>query len=421
VTEQRTRPRLGPRYWRLWTAGTVSNFGDGVNAVALPLFAATITRDPRLIAGMAVAATLPWLVFALPAGAIVDRLDRKRLMWRVNVVRSLLVAVIALSATTGVTSILLLYTIVLAMGVCETLFDNAAQSVLPSIVERELLETANGRQYAAEVVTNQFAGPPVGGLLFAAAASLPFWVNSSTYVASAVLIASIAGSFRPRQAAGAPEGAPQHRSLRSDIAEGVRWLRGHRLLRTLALLLGVLNLTTTMAIATLVLFAQDELGVTTRGFGVLLAGVAVGSVVGGLVGAKVARALGQAKAIVLAAFITSAIQVVVGGLSSPVLVAVLLSVSGLFGVVWNIITVSLRQSIIPDHLLGRVNSVYRFLAWGGMPVGALIGGFLANAYGLRVPWFVGGSVALGALALSLPVLRQRTIDEARAEADRIRP
>lgn len=411
-----TAPRLDSRYWRVWAAGTISNLGDGVDTAALPLFAASLTRDPRLVAGMAVAAMLPWLLFSLPAGALVDRLDRRRVMWRANVVRGVLVGAIAVLAATGTGSIWALYALALALGVCEVLFDNAAQSILPSIVHRDLLETANGRQYAAEIVANTFVGPPLGGVLFALAIGLPFALDSMTFLVAAALIASLGGSFRP-----AGDGTTtERRSLRAEVADGVRWLRGHRLLRTLALLLGVLNGANLMGMATLVLLAQDELGVSERAFGLFLAGMAVGSVVGGLLGPRIARRLGASRSLRLTAFVDGLAPIAVGLTSSPVVAAAALSVAGGFGTVWNVITVSLRQQLVPDHLLGRVNSVYRFLGWGMMPIGALAGGFLADAFGLRVPWLVAGGLVLTALALAWRVLTPATIDAARAAAP-VRP
>lgn len=413
------KPRLTSAYWRLWTAGTVSNLGDGVDLAALPLLAATLTRDPKLVAGMGVAFTLPWLLFALPAGAIVDRLDRRRVMYRVNLIRTLLVGGIALTVATDVANIWMLYAIALAMGVCETLFDNAAQAMLPAIVEPSLLEVANGRQYAAEIVANTFVGPPLGGLLFATAAAVPFLIDSGSFLISAVLIATLAGSFRPAPAPGValgPDGRPARRSLRAEIAEGVRWLRGHQLLRTLALLLGALNFASWLGMATAVLFAQQILGLDDRGFGLLLAGMAVGGVFGGVFGARIAAALGPGTALVVSLAAIGFSEAAVGLVSNAFAVAALFWVSGLFVPVWNIITVSLRQQIVPDHLLGRVNSAYRFLGWGTQPFGAIVGGLLASAFGLRVPWLVGGLVTAVALVLALPRLTNKAIEAAKATA-----
>jgi MFS family permease len=243
VPSPRSELQLGSRYWRLWWASTISNLGDGIDLAALPLLAAALTRDPRLVAGLAVAARLPWLLFALTAGALVDRVDRRALMVGVNLVRGGLVAVIAVMVATGTTRIWLLYVISFLLGVNETLFDNAAQSLLPSIVAPALLETANGRQQAAEVVANSFAGPPLGGILFSLTASAPFWADSASFVIAAALIATISGAFRPTRPADSD--LTPRPSIRADIAEGIRWLHGHRLLRTLAMLLGVANLART--------------------------------------------------------------------------------------------------------------------------------------------------------------------------------
>jgi MFS family permease len=415
--EAAAKPRLTGAFWRLWTAGTISNLGDGVDLAALPLLAASLTRDPRLVAGMGVAFTLPWLLFALPAGAIVDRLDRRRTMYRVNMVRAALVACIALSVAMGAASIWILYAVALAMGFCETLFDNASQAMLPAIVHPSLLEVANGRQYAAEVVANTFVGPPLGGVLFAAAASAPFWLDSGSFLISALLIASLAGSFRPAPRPAGPGGTPApRRSLRQDIAEGVHWLRRHRLLRTLALLLGAMNFASWLGMSTAVLFAQEILGLDDRGFGLLLAGMAVGGVIGGVFGPRIAAALGPGPALVMSIAAIGFSQAAVGLMSNAWAVAGLFWISGLFVPVWNIITVSLRQQIVPDHLLGRVNSVYRFLGWGLQPLGALAGGLIANAYGLRLPFLVGGAVTAVCLALAWPRITTHAIEAAKAAA-----
>ena len=408
------RLRLGSAYVRLWTAGTISNLGDGIDQVALPLLAASLTRDPRLVAGLAVAGGLPWLLFALVAGALVDRADRARLMVQVNLVRGALVTVIAVTAATGTVQIWSLYVVAFALGIAETLFDNAAQSIMPAVVPPSLLERANGRQYAAEVVANSFAGPPIGGLLFALAVSLPFWADATSFVASAALIATIA-HLVPRPAR--PTGpASERRSIRAEIAEGLRWLYHHRVLRTLALLLGTLNLCGNMALATFVLFAQEELGLGDSGFGLLLAGMAAGGVLGGLVGSRVAAAFGSSRSLLLSILLNGVCAIAIGFLSNAWAVAAVALAEGTFNVVWNVITVSLRQRIIPSHLFGRVNSAYRFIGWGASPIGALAGGLLASAFGLRAPFFIAGAITLCALVPAAMVLTPAAL--AAAEADR---
>jgi predicted MFS family arabinose efflux permease len=286
------------------------------------------------------------------------------------------------------------------------------------LVEPDQLETANGRQYAAEVVANTFLGPPIGGFLFAAAIATPFLIDSASYLISAVLIASLAGNFRPsRRGSEAADADPEpRRSLRSEIAEGVRWLRRHRLLRTLAILLGALNFASSMGMAVTVLFAQEILGLDDTGFGILLASMTVGSIIGALFGARIARGLGPGRALVTAAVLCAGSEAAVGLMSHAIAVVPLFWISGLFGTVWNVITVSLRQQIIPDRLLGRVNSVYRFLGWGSMPLGALAGGLVANAFGLRWAFLLGGVVVAAVLIPSLPAITTKAIEQARIEA-----
>jgi MFS family permease len=402
------RSSLGTNYWKLWAASGMSNLGDGVGQAALPLLAATLTRDARLVGGLATAAVLPWLLFALISGALVDRLDRQRVMWTVNGVRAALVAVIAVAVTTDHASIWLLYVVAFCLGTAETLFDNAAQAMLPSVVAPAQLEAANGRQYAVEVVANAFAGPPLGALLFTVAMAAPFWVDSGGFVASAALIAWMRLS-RTAQAT-----APAGTSLRSEIAEGLRWLNGHHVLRTLAIVLGIINFAGQMAMSTFVLFAEDRLGLGERGFGVLLAALAIGGVLGGLFAARLTARVGQARSLLVVIAGQGIFVGAVGFMDKPIPVGSVLAVNGFLGVWWNVITVSLRQQIVPDHLLGRVNSVYRTFGWGSLPLGALAGGFLAHATSLRLPWFAAGAICGVALAIAMLKLSQEAIDDARA-------
>lgn len=403
------RATLGINYWKLWAASGMSNLGDGVGQAALPLLAATLTRDARLVGGLTTALMLPWLLFALISGALVDRLDRQKVMWTVNVVRAALVAVIAVAVTADRASIWLLYLVAFCLGTAETLFDNAAQAMLPSVVKADQLELANGRQYAVEVVANAFAGPPFGAYLFTAAIAAPFWVDSGGFVVSAALIAWM------RLPRAVPVSAPEARSLRSEIAEGLRWLNSHHVLRTLAIVLGIINFAGQMAMSTFVLFAEDRLGLGESAFGVLLAAMAIGGVLGGLFASRLTARVGQARSLFVVIGGQGVFVAAVGLMDEPFAVGSVLAVNGFLGVWWNVITVSLRQQIVPDHLLGRVNSVYRTFGWGSLPLGALAGGFLAHATSLRVPWFAAGAICAVALVIAMLALSQEAIDDARAE------
>jgi MFS family permease len=403
--------RLPRSYARLFAASTVSNLGDGITASAGPLLALSLTRDARLIALVTFAATLPWLVLSLPAGVWLDRWDRRAAMVRANLGRCAVFAVIALATWTGTLGMPLLLACSLAIGACEVVVDMAAQAFLPSVVPPELLERANGRLYAVEIVTNSFLGLPLGAWLFAAVAAAPFGVNALALLASAALLAGVRtiaapaverGTVAPADAEATPAPAPGR--FRRELREGLGWLRRHRLLRTLALMLGVANMCHTFGASVFVKYASEELGLGPRGFGLLLSAMALGSVAGGLLGERVARRLGAGPAIVAAYAIFAAADAVPGLLPRVAAVAASGVVMSVAGTVWNVVTVSLRQRLIPPELFGRVNSVYRFLGTGTMALGAVLGGLVAHRFGLRATYLVSAatiSVALAAGARTL--------------------
>src|SRR6266511_2217802 len=264
----RGRTDPGPGYHKLWTAAAVSTLGDGVFLAALPLLAATLSRDPLQVSLVAFAGWLPWLLFGLISGALVDRWDRRRVMWTVDAVRLALVGGLGVAVLAGGATIPLLATIGFLLGSGQTLFDNAAQSLIPTLVSRDTqrLERANSQLYGAQTVSQNFAGPPAGGALFALAASVPFLADAVSFAASSTLIATIRGSFAPQRPVGTAAEEPRA-SLRADIAEGLRWPVAHRLLRVLAVMVGMMNLAVMAGEAILVLFAQEELGLGSVGYG----------------------------------------------------------------------------------------------------------------------------------------------------------
>ncbi len=400
-TSTSTPARLGRDYWRLWWANTISSTGDGAFVAALPLLAVTITRDPRLVSVVTAAIYLPWLLLSLPAGAVVDRHDRATLMWRAQAVQAAVVAVIVILIVVREADIAVLAAGGLLLGSAEVIFSNAAQSVLPALVPAELLPKANGSQQVSLTVGESFLGPPVGSLLFAAAAALPFGLDAASFAGSAALLANLPKT-RPT-----PESATRTK-IRAQVAEGLRWLAGHRLLRVVAVLLGIYNFANQMGQAILVLLATETLHVSTRAYGLLLAASAVGSVIGGLVNPMLTRRLGLLPSLVLPAVIDAAAFVGIGLAPSPIVVAALLAVQGFSVTMWNVVTVSLRQRIVPGPILGRVNSVYRMLGWGLMPFGALAGGFVAHAAGLRAPYVVAGLLCALCTLVALPLLRAAT-------------
>ena len=402
---------LGPDFAKLWTANAVSNLGDGVTLVAGPLLAASLTRDPRLVAGLAVAQRLPWLLFSLVSGALVDRLDRRLLMVRVDAARCVAVGLLGVAVLADAASLPLLYVVFFALGTAETLFDNAAVSILPAVVPRAQLARANGRLLGAQMVANELVAPPLGGLLFAAAARCAVPARRRDLRGRGRPVAAMGGRFRVER----PEGSAPT-TLRAEIAEGVRWLARHRLLRVLAVAIALMNLTLSATLSISVLYAQERLGLGSVGYGLLLSSMAVGGITASLVAERVIAWLGPATTMRLGLVIESSTHLVLALARSPVLVGAVFALFGFHAMTWSVISVSLRQELIPARLLGRVNSAYAVFGFGSLALGAVAGGVLAARYGLTAPfWYSFAAMTVLTLAC-WPILSTWAIAQARAEA-----
>jgi MFS family permease len=401
------RDRLPPAFWRLLTASSLSNLADGVLAVALPLVAIRLTRSPVAIAGLSVVATLPWLVFSLVAGALVDRIDRRRVMVAANLARG----VVALGLTAAVVldgaDLVLLYVVAFVLGMIETMADTAAQTILPRVVTPTQLTRANSRLFAVELGANQFVGPPLGGLLVALGAAVALGSPAALWLAAGLLLLRLPAPPREARAVGS--------TLRGEIAEGLRFLAGHRVLRRFAVMVGGFNFAASATSAVFVLYAVGE-GSTLRlsepAFGVLLTTAAIGSLLGSLAAERLERGLGRVRLLVLTVPGSSVLIISPALTSDARLVGLAFLVGGFSIVVWNVVTVSLRQRITPDRLLGRLNSAYRLLAWGTRPLGALAGGLIAELAGLRTVF-----LTMGIGTLLLVVLLRGLRDQDLAPAD----
>ncbi|MFL1375868.1 MFS transporter [Nocardiopsis protaetiae] len=408
-----TTPRstgLGRPFWSLWTSSSLSNLADGVLKIALPLAALRFTDSPLLIAGVALALSLPWLLFSLPAGALADRLDRRAIMLAANTARAMLAGLLALSLATGLGGIWVLYAVALGVGITETLYDTSAQSILPQLVPRERLDRANGRLHATEMAMNQFVGPPLGGFLVAAGLVLGLAAPAALWLVAVGALLLVRGRFRVER---------EHpTTMRADIAEGLRYLWRHRLLRAFAAMVGISNFASNAAFAVFVLYAvgpDSPMGLSEPAYGVLLTATALGVILGSLSAARVVDLLGRSLSMRVSA-VTFVVLVGVPALTAnPYLVGAGFFVGGLGIAVWNVTTVSLRQRITPDHLLGRLNSGYRLLAWGTMPLGAAAGGIIAQFAGLA--WVFASMGALSAVVLVwLLFISDADMDRAEAAA-----
>lgn len=393
--------RIGREFAKLWIASAVSGAGDGIALTAAPLLAFSLTRDPRLIAGVTTALTLPYLLFSLPAGVIIDRVDLRRAMARVDAFRAVLLGGFTVLAITHLVDLAALYACFFLIGTCEAFFRNSSQTLIPQVVEREALPLANGRMMGAEIVMNEFLGPMTGGLLFSLRTALPFGIDAASFAVSSTLLTRL----RPPAELQPPVKPADHRSaspriLLRELTAGLSALWQHRVLRSLALIAGVINLVSYGMLGVLVVFAREDLHVSKTGYGLLLGASAVGGVLAARLGPAVIRAMGNESALLLAISVQAASYLVLFLTSQPLLAAAMLA-AGSFGIVqWNVNAIFLRQTLVPHGMLGRVNGVYRFIAWGTLPLGAICGGFLASAFGVRSV-FSAGAIGLTAVLMYL--------------------
>jgi MFS family permease len=401
---------LGQNYRRLWVSSAFGNLGDGIYLVAIPLLALELTRSPALVAGATLAGSLPWLFFALPAGAYADRLDRRHTMRNVNLVRVVAVGGLALVAWADVASLPLLYGVALILGVAQTFFDTAAQSLMPALVARDDLSRANARLYAAEMTMNQFAGPPAGGALAQRGIGLSLGATAVSYLVAAIPLTRMQGSFRP--ARDRPAGR-----LRTEIAEGLRYVWGHRVLRVFGLMLGVMNMASTAVFAVFPLFAvkPGPMGLSKAGFGLLLASFTVGALLATAVTARLEKAVGTSALLTGAVLAVGVPWLVPYATAGVVAIAASFVVAGAAGVAWNIVTVSLRQRITPDHLLGRMNATYRLLGWGTMPAGAAFGGAIGEIFSVRAVFVFAAVTTLVLVVPAIAVLTPTALADAESD------
>lgn len=391
---------LGGNFRRLLAASAMSNLADGVYQFTIPLVALTLTRDPTAFATVSLVARLPWLLFSLVAGALADRLDRRRTMVFVNTGRALALAALTMVVAAGAAELWILYVIAFTLGIGETLFDTAAQSIVPNLVEPDQLARANSRQQAAEITANQFIGPPLG--TFVAGATLAGALGSSAvlFLAAAVALSMLRGNFRSQRTS--------RPALLADVREGVGYLARHRVLRVLAVCVGMSNMSSMAftAVAPLYAIAPGPVGLSERWYGLLMTAFAAGAVVGTAFVERLHDRVGARPLLLVATAAFPLMPLAPAITTSPWAIGAIFFASGTLSIAWNILTVSFRQRVVPDHLLGRVNAGYRLVAWGTLPIGAAMGGLTADIVGLRASFVV--FAALGAICFLILLISPST-------------
>lgn len=425
--------RLGSSYKRLWAASFISHIGDGIGVIAYPWLASAVTRSPILLALVGAAPAASWLFWSLIAGVVVDRIDRKKLVMVMDIVRGLLTLV----AVAGVLrwgqglpspeelrgGILVatnwpLYALFLIvsflLGSATVFRDNSSTSITPMLVPKSLLEKANGRMWSAELMATTFIGPPIGSFLIGVAFALPIFVDAVSFFVCAGLIALIPGSFKAVRT--------EQRPWKEDLRDGVKWLRDHELLWPLAIILAFVNIISGIPNATYVLFAQEVLNTSPLQFGFMMGGAAIGGVISGIFGHHIIARLTAPKVMrwffVIAPFPHLLTAVAVNWIT----VWFAIAVASFLGMLFNTVAVSLRQRLVPDELLGRVNGAYRFVVFAGMPFGTLLGGVVVSifepfgrTFALRTPMLVAGIVAIVLAVISLRILTEERIKRAHAD------
>ncbi|NUW34667.1 MFS transporter [Nonomuraea sp. SMC257] len=402
-------------FGRLWTAQTVSSLGDGVTHAALPLLALTLTRDPMALAVVTAAGTLPWLLFGVLGGALVDRWDRRRTMWVTDAARAVLLAVPAAAAALDALSIPLLAALAFLLALGGLFFDTAATAYLPDLLGRDpaLLERANARLRGAQTAASGFAGPPAGSALLALGRSVPLLADAVSFALSALLVRSLPAV--PRPAAGARE------SLLRQARAGASYVFRDRLLLGLALRPAVGNVAFLAVETVLALFARERLGIGAFGFGLLLTAEAAGGLLGAGIASFLGRRLGTGTALTCTATIEGLAILVLASAPNAYVAGIALAVCGAGMGATMVLGPSLRQAIVPAHLMGRVASTSRMLAMCAAPSGAFLGGWLANTYDLRTPLYAAAGLLLTMTAVTATMTSNRRVEAAlratRPEAD----
>ena len=381
---------MGKAFNRLWSASLVSNLSDGVLLAAAPLLAITLTDNTVLISLLGAMVMLPWLLFAIPIGTLVDRLDRRYILAGTNLLRSAVVGALAFTIAADLVTIHFLILAAFIIGTCEVAADTTAQSLIPQILEEKHFEKANSRLQISETVVQGFIGAPLSGFLYALAIYIPFFFNSVGYIVSAILALSMPIHFLQDVRKEERKAEPKH--FVADMKFGISYLYNHKLLRRLVLTTSLIGVCYSMATATIVLFMVRELDLPEPLFGLVLTIQGIGGLIGAVVAPHASKRFGRARVMTFGIF-SSSLLILLQGFSPNIYLFVGLATFGAFTISqWNILLMSTYQSLIPNEIYGRIHGTRRTLVWGMMPIGSVMGGLLATT-GLRTPLYVGGFIA----------------------------
>jgi len=392
---------MGPAFNRMWASSVISNLSDGILIAAAPLLAIAWTDSTILISAIGAMVMLPWLLFAIPIGVLVDRVDRRFILAGANATRSAVVGLLALLIATGHKSIYWLLFASFVIGVCEVAADTTAQSLIPQILEEKNFEKGNSRLQISETVIQGFVGAPLSGFIYAIAISLPFFINSLGLAVAALLALSI--PIKYLQDVRKDDATTEKKKFVADMKFGIRYLYNEKVLRRLVLTTASIGVCYSMGTATMVLFIIKELELPERLFGVILTIQGIGAIAGAFVAPRLSKKFGRSR-VMTVGITSSSLVLLLQGFSPNIYIFVALATFGGFAISqWNILLMATYQTVIPNELYGRIHGTRRTLVWGMMPIGSLLGGLLAH-YSLRLPMYVGGIIATTLAFLSIGFL-----------------
>lgn len=366
------RPRLSPDFWKFWTGQTISQLGSSFTQFATPLLIFKLTHSAVNL-GIATAANfVPYLLFGLIIGAWVDRLNRKRLMIAADLLRGAVIALIPLLSVLHVLEVWQIYLIGFVSSTLTIFFESSEFAAIPSLVGQDDLVTANGRIQAS------YSGAAVGGPLLAGVLvavvkiETVFLVDAFSFLASAYSLALVRSSFNKADEERKPS------TIRKDVVEGLRYVMRHPVLRNISAMMALFNFISVTTFTQLVFFAKDRLHASDARVGILFSAGSLGVVVLGLLAGRIRKHLKFGPAALGSLFIIGLLTVAFAENRMYWMALVLWGLSQGLGIFFNINTGSLRQAIVPNHLLGRVISIAGVLAWSAIPLGGLLGGYVVK-------------------------------------------
>ena len=381
---------MGPAFNRIWASSMVSNLSDGILIAAAPLLAISLTDSTVLISAIGAMVMLPWLLFAIPIGVLVDRVDRRFILAGADATRSAVVGCLALLIATDHVTIYWLLVASFVIGVCEVAADTTAQSLIPQILEEKNFEKGNSRLQISETVIQGFVGAPLSGFIYAIAIALPFFINSLGLAVAALIAFSI--PIKYLQDVRKDDVEKEKKKFVADMKFGIRYLFNEKVLRRLVVTTASIGVCYSMGTATIVLFIIKELELPKQLFGVILTIEGIGAIAGAFVAPRLSEKFGRSNVMTFG-IVSSSVALLLQGFSPNIYIFVALATFGGFAISqWNVLLMATYQTVIPTELYGRIHGTRRTLVWGMMPIGSLLGGVLAH-YSLRLPLYVGGVIA----------------------------